>query len=42
MKISAPSLDALLEQVTGENLYAETETGLAKGREVWSDQPPSN
>ena len=31
----APPLDALLAQVTPENVHAETDVGAAIGREVW-------
>jgi antitoxin MazE len=30
-----PSLDALLAQVTPENVHAETDVGPAVGREAW-------
>jgi antitoxin MazE len=30
-----PSLDALLERVTPENVHAETDVGPAVGREAW-------
>ena len=32
---AVPSLDALLAQVTPENVHAETDVGPAVGREAW-------